>query len=349
MYNNLIKVLWVEDLVSLHTTYQTEAETDGLFLCPYTNWEEAQKVLLDKYDDWSAIILDAKCKLNQTSPDKASSFLPQVLSDLSRIYAEKKRIIPWYVLSAGGAEIGQDWDDFITSSRLDWDADWPKKYYSKNTDRKTLYKRIKENASFSNILQLKTIYYRELFQSISDLSLDKEVEVIMTKLLLPIHYNEFDSANYNDLYPRCNKVLEHIFRSMINHGILPPSIGNKSGKGDLNLAWASMFLSGKNPDITWKDNPSKSKFEIRKTVFPVVVSKFVEFICKATGSEKHTGNRSEKDVYDMKSHLEATNNSPYLLRAIAYQLADLILWYKDYLNKNPDKQENECYWEEKSI
>jgi len=347
MNKELIKVLWIEDIVSLHATYQTEAEGHGLFLCPYTNWEDGKKKLLEKYDEWGAVILDAKCKLTPTSPDKASSFLPQVLSDLSGIYAEKKRVIPWFVLSAGGAEIGQDWDDFITSSRLAWDADWPKKYYSKNTDRLSLYDRITKKASISNTLQLKTIYYRELFEAISDLSLDKEVDVIMTKLLLPIHFKGEAPVNYNDLYPRCNKVLEHIFRSMIVHGILPPSIGNKSGKGDLNLTWASMFLSGKKPDISRRDNPSNSKFEIRKTVFPLVVSKFVEFICNATGSEKHTGNRSEKDVYDMKSYLVATKGSPFLLQAIAYQLADLILWYKDYLEKNPDKQENECYWEEK--
>lgn len=347
MSNSAMKVLWIEDIKEIHDTYRMEAEPYGLFLSPYTNWEEAKKELLDDYDKWSAIILDAKCKLTPTSPDKASSFLPQVLSDLSGIYAEKKRVIPWFVLSAGGAEIGQDWDDFITSSRLAWDADWPKKYYSKNTDRQSLYDRITKKASVSNTLQLKTIFYRDLFETISELSLDKEVEVIMTKLLLPIHFNEDAPVNYNDLYPRCNKVLEHVFRSMIDHGILPPSIGNKSGKGDLNLAWASMFLSGRKPDVSRKDNPNNSKFEIRKTVFPVVVSKFVEFICKATGSEKHTGKRSEKDVYDMKSYLDATKNSPYLLRSIAYQLVDFILWYKDYLNKNPDKQENECYWEEK--
>ncbi len=348
MSNLLMKVLWIEDIKEIHDTYRMEAEPYGLLLNPYTNWEDGKKALLEDYDDWSAIILDAKCKLNPTSPDKASSFLPQVLSDLSGICAEKKRVIPWFILSAGGAEIGQDWDDFITSSRLAWDADWKKKYYSKNTDRITLYERILKKASVSHILQLKTIYYKDLYDAIDDLKLDKEVEVIMTKLLLPIHFQEDTSVNYNDLFPRCNKVLEYIFRSMIFHGILPPSLGNKSGRGDLNLTWASKFLSGIKPDIPRRENPNKSKFEIRKTIFPLVVSKFVEFICNVSGSEKHTGKRSEKEVYDMKSYLKATKCSPYLLRSITYQLADLILWYKDYLDKNPDKKENECYWEEKT-
>lgn len=347
MNDTPLKVLWIEDIKEIHDTYRMEAEPYGLLLTPFTNWTDGKNSLLKDYDEWSAIILDAKCKLTPDSPDKASSFLPQVLSDLSGMFAEKKRVIPWFVLSAGDSSIGTDWDDFITNSRLDWDADWPKKYYSKNTDRQTLYERIVKKASISESVQLKTIYYKELFDSISGLSLDKEVEVIMTKLLLPIHFSESNHVNYNDLYPRCNKVLEHIFRSMIDHGILPRSIGDKSGKGDLNLAWASKFLSGKNPDISWRDNPERSKYRIRKTVFPLVVSDMVKFICFASGSEKHTGVKSEKDVYDMKSYLTATKGSPFLLRAIAFQLADIIMWYKDYLDKNPDKKENECYWDEK--
>ena len=49
MNEELIKVLWIEDIVSIHATYQTEAEGHGLFLCPYTNWEDGKKELLEKY------------------------------------------------------------------------------------------------------------------------------------------------------------------------------------------------------------------------------------------------------------------------------------------------------------
>lgn len=349
MNNIKLNVLWIEDKESLHIPYCMEAESAPYFLnlVPFTCWEDAEKELNgSSFDKWSAIILDAKCKYKKTDSDKAERFLPQVFTNLLSLYKEHNRTIPWYVLSGGGAEVGPI-EDLIVDERLKWDSDWPKKYYSKNTERLSLFTRIKEHASLSNRFQLKTIYYRELFESISDLSLNPEVEDIMTKLLLPVHFQEENSGDYNDLYPRCNKVLEHIFRSMIKNGILPPSLGNKSGKGDLNLSWASKFLSGRLPDLRKGDNPSKSRFEIRKTVFPVVVADFVKFISFASGSEKHTGSRSEKDVYDMSSFLKSTKGSPFLLRSIAYQLADLILWYKDYIDNNPDKSENECYWGEK--
>lgn len=333
-----LNVLWIEDRESLHKPYCMEAEDDqfNLNLVPFTCWEDAEKQLEGNlFDNWSAIILDAKCKYRKNDNDKAERFLPQVFIKLSNLYKEHKRTIPWYVLSAGGAEVGPI-EDLIVDERLDWDSDWPKKYYSKNTDRKSLYSRIRKKASLSNRLQIKTILYEKLFEAIEKIHLDENVSQFMFELLEPIHFDVLPENMYKDGFYKARKILEYIFLSMVENGILPSEIKKKSDKGDFNLTWASLFLSG--------ISPYGSGWEYKKIVFDKVVSNMVKSVLETTGSYLHIGTRSEKDILNVGEHVSYTGNSPYLLRSVVFQIADIILWYKDYLDKNPDKEENECYW-----
>lgn len=338
MNNNTLNVLWIEDIVAIHQAYRLEAEDEpyNLNLVPFTCWEDAEIELKGpSFDKWSAIILDAKCKYRKTDSDKAERFLPQVFSKLSALYREHKHTIPWYVLSAGGAEVGPV-EDIIIDERLEWDGDWPKKYYSKNTDRTTLFKRIRDNASLSNKMQIRTILYPQLFEAIDSIPLDQTVSDYMVELLEPIHFEVIPDNLYNDGFYKARKTLEYVFLSMVEKGILPPEIKKKSSKGDFNLSWASLFLSG--------TSPNGSGWEIRKTIFDKVTSERVKDIIQLTGSYLHIGTRSDKDILDVGEHIICTCNSPYLLRSVVFQVCDFILWYKDYLKKNPDAEENQCYW-----
>ena len=103
MYNNdLIQVLWVEDDPGVTETYPLKAESFGLELVPYPCWDDAKVALAKEYDRWAAIILDAKCKFHRESADSAIVFLREALKDIAAISKEKRRVIPWYVLTGGG-------------------------------------------------------------------------------------------------------------------------------------------------------------------------------------------------------------------------------------------------------
>lgn len=339
MNDNPLNVLWIEDRKALHDPYCMEAEKAPYYLnlVPFECWEDAEKELQgDSFDKWSAIILDAKCKYKKSDPDKAERFLPQVFIKLASLYKEHKHTIPWYVLSGGGAEVGPI-EDLIVDERLEWDGSWPKKYYSKNTERTTLFTRIRERASLSNSMQIKTIYYPKLFAAIDNIPLDNEVSTFMAQLLEPIHFVEvIPEKLYNDGFYKTRKILEYIFLSMVDNGILPPEIKQKTSKGDFNLTWASLFLSG--------ETPRGTSWEYKKTVFDKVVSGRVKDIIQLTGSYLHIGTRSNKDILNVGEHIGCSGNSPHLLRSVVFQVADIIMWYQDYLEKNPDKEENACYW-----
>ena len=67
------KVLWVEDDLSIIESYQITAEAKDIELDVATNWEEAEKKLRINFNEYSAIILDAQCKIKKD--DKVASKL----------------------------------------------------------------------------------------------------------------------------------------------------------------------------------------------------------------------------------------------------------------------------------
>ena len=125
----IIKVLWVENDPEVIEAYPMEAYEYGIHLVPFTNWDEAEVALKKDFDQWSAIILDAKCCLHSDSADNAAVFLTNVSNSITQLCSCKK-FVPWFVLS-GQAE--DNIKDLIPESRKSWDGDWKKAFYDKNT------------------------------------------------------------------------------------------------------------------------------------------------------------------------------------------------------------------------
>ena len=217
MNENYIQVLWVEDDPQITLTYPLEAALYGIQLVPFSCWEDAEKVLISDFKRWSAIVLDAKCKYKHDSHDNAAVFLTQAIHTIDTICTNRHRILPWYVLSGGSEE---ELNDLIIDSREEWDGDWNhKKYYSKTTDRDMLFQRIPYHARVSPEMQIRLVYYPDVFKAIRNLELD--VEIYMEELLLPIHARNYSGKEYNEKMTKIRKCIELIFQSMAKHGLLP--------------------------------------------------------------------------------------------------------------------------------
>lgn len=334
MDNDLIKVLWVEDNPGTREEFPGEAEDHGIDLIPFECWDDARTALLRDFDSYDAIILDAKCKLHKDSIDNAIRFLPEVIADLGEIFAQRKRHINWYVLSG---EIGENDINPIPEKRKQWDGDWPKDYYSKNTDRLTLYSRIREHVERSNANQIKTILYPEVFRAIDKCGLDKSAAEVMVSLLEPMHFAGTSEKDYNYRFAEARKILEFIFRSMIDNGIIPPSYRTVSkGKDGVNLTWCSRLLAGKPHDL--------SNTECVGAVCSRIIAKNIEQIINTSGSFVHTTAAKQDTESDGAQYLQDVGNTTFLLKSFALQLCDIILWYENYLTKHPDAKENAKNW-----
>ena len=201
----------------------------------------------------------------------AVKFLGEALKDISKICESKKRTIPWYVLT-GGAET--EVADSINDERLKWDADWTnsknRTYYSKNTDTEDLFHRIKYHAHKSPRIQIQE-FYRIVFEAIEECGIDDEAYNALEDLLVPIHFPDIiDDKDYNDKFEKAREILEYIFRSMSEHGLLPDW-----GK-QINLQWSSCILAGK-PALNKK---GVTVIQSNKRILPEAMVKMVKTMAK---------------------------------------------------------------------
>lgn len=335
-YYDLIQVLWVEDDKKVINTYPAKAKNFfGLQLVHFPCWDDAEKALEEEYDRWSAIILDAKCKHHRDSADNAVRFLGEALKSISNKAVEKRRVIPWYVLTGGDES---EVSDSINEDRLKWDRDWTeskhKNFYSKATDRDELYRRIRYHANISPRLQIHKMYHN-VFEAIEECGIDDACYNAIEDLLMPVHFpDEIDAVDYNDKFQKARDVLEYTFRSMSSYGILPDW-----GK-QVNLSASSHLIAG--IDFTNKKGELivKSKASIIPEELAGVMKVMVRVIPPFCHSDsgKHGGIRK-------KEYMKHVDNSTFLLKSFTLQFCDIILWYRNYLQSHKDKTENSKNWE----
>lgn len=334
MEEDFIKVLWIEDDPIITEEYPADAERFGLALHPFCCWDDAKDALEKDFSSWDAIILDAKCKHHRDSADNATKFLSEALSGLRFLYAKNNHTINWYILSAGSEE---EINDSILDDRKAWDGDWKKLYYSKTTERDELFQRIYNHVKIRpKETQIKTVYFRDVFEAIRDAGLDERIEACMLNLLIPVVYPDSVSASdYNNRNKDVRIAIEYVFRGMIKMGLLPPSLGSNNNKeGAVNLSWACAFIAGRPVD--------RSQVEVAYNIFPKILSKNLRNIVDTVGTSVHSSSgENDFDIYS-----KGTGESPYLLKSYALQLCDVILWYREYIRTHNDPKENSMNWQD---
>lgn len=352
MNKDLIQVLWVEDDPEIIQTYPLEAARYGICLVAYSCWQEAENALISDFKRWSAIVLDAKCKYKKDSHDNAIKFLTQALSSIKSICEQKHRIIPWYILSGGSEE---ELNDLILDDREEWDGDWNKKFYSKATDREMLFSRIPYHAKISPEMQIRNVFYKDVFKAIKRADLGSEVEIYMEDLLIPIHSHNLSSKDYNNRMKLVRLCIEKLFQSMAHHGILPSQPADNKlvmhkklvdRKGGLNMTWCNKIIAGKN--IEGKDGAIIIKSQ--KNILPNVLKESLYRLAEIVSAYEHTHNKDAsaemlENTRQTSNFLDTINNAPYLLRCMANELCCIILWYDQYLLEHDDVEINSLNWE----
>lgn len=333
MDSKYIQVLWVEDDPEVRAVYPIEAAEYGLQLVAFDCWDDAEAALKRDYDRWSAIILDAKCKHHKDSVDNAPRFLINATNSITSI-CHGQRFIPWYVLS-GQAET--DIKELIPETRNSWDGDWNKPFYDKNTDRDLLFRRIKYTARLSRSADLKIHeMYKYVFDAIRVLGIDIDADIYLTDLLSELHFPELDDKDYNDKYKKVRQIVEYIFRSMIEKGLLPR-------QKKINLKCSNLILSGY-PVTYGRDENKTTVVEVNTTVFPKIIQDNMIHMIHTAGSDVHTSSTDDDDTKHLQEYLKNVGNTSYLLKSYALQLCDVILWYQDYITNHPDEEINALNW-----
>lgn len=356
--NKYIQVLWVENDPKITASYPREADmVAGIELKPFPTWEDAEEALAADYDNWDAIILDAKCVYKRGEADKATRFLMNAFDRIKTLASTKHRTLPWYVLSGQGED---DIRDLIPESN-EWDADWERisnrRFYSKNgivkiggedkQERQVLFNRIKTQVYHYNPeLQIEYDLYPDVFTVLDLRGLAGTVGYHLMRLLKPIHFGCTRNSEYNLQYVDLRKSLEYMFRHMVDMGILPTCILSKGKKDGVNLSWSSLFLGGTQPEDYANANGDEGKFwkkVIRNVETPLLPKPLADWLKSAilqAGGAVHTTTNEEEFGRNLDKYLAKVNGSPYMLRSLVMGLCDFILWYDSFLKENPDKEMN---------
>jgi len=332
---NYIQVLWVEDDPDVIFPYTANAAKYGLQLVSFPCWDDARKALMDEFDRWSAIILDAKCKYHRDSEDNPVRFLGEALKDISVIC--KDRVIPWYILT-GGAET--EVSDSINDDRLKWDADWKeKKFYSKNTDTDILYRRIRVHANKSQRLQIHE-KYGDICERLLELNIDvyDDIITILETMHFPDSHPDFNPRHF---FNPLRKALEYVFRATQKVDIIPEDFF-KSGIVNINQCF--MFVIGKEAE--------KFGYKHRDGgITPRHIQDMMSLIINLGNANSHSfecshgTELSEKEILDYDNQIKSVGgNSKFLVFSMALQFCEILQWMNNYITANSDKEENRKKW-----
>jgi hypothetical protein len=130
-----------------------------------------------------------------------------------------------------------------------------------------------------------------------------------------------EAPKFGPYFNSMRKVVEDLFIAFSRHGLLPEEFVNPT----VSLNPSSIFLAGK-----WKSTHQFNFEHLEGTYLPEHIANSLRNILSVVQPGSH---RSYVETYVRKS------KTPYLLKSVLFQLLDVLVWFKYYLDSNP-KREN---------
>lgn len=301
------KVLWVDD--QDFTALITVAEVMGLDITQVHSWSEAEPLLENHFDEWSALILDCYCTIEKNGPENPR-FLREVFPRLHKLQGNH-RTLPWYVLSQGNKErFDEIIDNTLSNERLQWDSSWEKGYYSKSAidaktqeeDWKIMLRNILTIAkkSVENIIRNK---YPEAFEAAKYIGGKAEHDLL--EFLVDDYNNNLTGTH--KYYNWVRTIMECIFNHGKEHSIFPP-LADNNGYGAL------------------LDKGSVHGWRIKNydAFIPKALGHAASFLLDFSNTGSHAN--------EVRSYIEETNNIN-LFRALLFIEMDLLAWYHKLCTK----------------
>lgn len=337
------KVLWVDDDLSIIEGYQIKAEEYNIDLCPVNNWEDAEKLLKENFEEYSAIILDAECKMNAHDPEECS-FIHKVLPSLIGLFNKKQSTIPWFILSAGTMDGFSSAMDIALYNHSKYEKEWGNMVYSKSSpaqnenSRETLFENIQRIAS-NQIINKVLFRYQETFQYIGEGKLlEKEARDIMLNMLCNLYYPE-SNPHFEFQGNPLRKVLEHIYRAAHRNGLLPDECFERAGQ--LNLLEANRYMSGLDTihiKLRYGKKSDSKNGKEGDTIFPSYIGNITKNILNFTSTNSHTNDINEYTIED--KDLVIDENEKELFFGYVLQLCHVIKFFGHFVKTHNDKNIN---------
>lgn len=316
------KILWIDDQYDDQKGFITEAELSDIELICFKTSKAGMTELENNVHRYDGVLLDAKVYKDSENEAPRLSGLMASISKINQL--KNTKVFPYFVFT------GQP--DLKTDETFEDMLNGQQSYY-KGDDNEQLFNDIKKAADELPQTKIKHKYAR-VFEICTE---DYIGEKAATELLDILEAVEGNKSIRDDLYfNRLRHILEYLFRAANRKGLLHDKcIAN----GEVNLSSSSLFLAGLPAHVC--------KVSCTKKHFPGLIADHVKNILNISNQLSHTTGKklrhTNKHNYKVYQNMV---NSPYLLYSLTFQLMDVLLWFKQYADKNKDIEVNKSYWKD---
>lgn len=326
------KVLWVDDDESIVKGTKLEAENYDLELVHFTNWEDAEEALRKNFQDYSAVILDANCKIHRGGIE-GEGFLTTAVVSLTQISGQAGQWLPWYLLSAGTMN---SFNSIIEGVQYHHHSEeWGSMLYLKVTDdtETSLTKlfeniqRVARNAPANVVLHRHGDVFAYLGK---DKLIQGEARSIMLTMLSALYFpteSKYFEYEGNPL----RKVIEYMFWAAYRCGLLPQEC--IEGDDQINLLDSSRYMSG------METRHSHLRYgKEGDTIFPRHISDVTRHIINFGNKGSHITEENPYTIDD--KDLTVGENEKELYFSYVLHLCYVIKWFGSFVKDHPDEEAN---------
>jgi len=303
MDKNYYNILWLDDEHEGMSGFKGDAKFNNIHLIPFKSLNEGMSELKKNYPFYDGVLLDAKFFENEDDV-KGSE-------DTENVHRAKEELLL----------LPKKFEVFILTGQAEAYEDKTfnkafKKVYRKGIDEdvEKLFVDIKAAAS-----QLTDTQIRHEYNRVFNVCTERYIgEVAAQDLLSLISVNGTDT---NSQFNQVRKVIEDLFIAFNKYELLPSDFV----KPNVAINQSSKFLCGQDQDE--RSAAQYKKYKLRaESVVPSQIAYFLRSILSVTQDGSH------------RSSIDAHVNSlrtPYLLKSVLFQLMDVLVWFKQYVDANP--------------
>lgn len=318
----MYRVLWVDDQHKDAGMIQfvIEAKNNGLILESYSSFEEGFDALERKIEHFDAILLDGLFfeKKGQESGTEDESGIGMAIAKINEL--KSRKIFPWFVLS-GKDKFTKGENSLLKANKANcFDKTNP-------TDVVKLFEEMKTAARQQPEAQLKDRYH-ELLEICSDKIIGQAHFSRLFKLVKYVE-NGTKVEGGEDVLNAVRKIVEGLFNVLAQKQIIPNELVGE--KGWIN--GSSLFLSDKHND-----------YVIQTEIIPPLVAFNIHRLLDIIqdGSHAYGELKYKVDKYMRDSQ------SDYFFRSTVFLSFDLLIWFKQFIENNTDKDTNKARWSKKN-
>lgn len=312
-------VLWLDDRFDSQSDFSRHAEENGINLRGFRTLDDGFDSLESNLTFYDAILLDTTFFIdrddeNTNKISKSIKALSYAVDRINRLAT--KKLLPYFIFTSNPAYEKDTtfMDTYETIYR---------KYVE--TDMQRLFADIRNRVRYEIDAVIRN-KYRDVFEAFGDKYLGSANQNSLFDILK--NYEKQDALLNSDLYFNpLRKILEAIFVMFYKYGVVSSSCFK--GPGEPNIMYCSLYLSGKEVRL------GGGRFtKAKERIFPNIIQNNVWNIVSYTNIGSHNEVINKNVGSDISELRIVGVNSPYLLYVLTFEMLDVILWTKAYIDTN---------------